>query len=234
MTDFFREVQEDLQRDRFVKLWRRFRYPLVGLVAAVIVAIIVIVVLRDAERARHEAEGERYGAAQAVFETGKLSEAADAFAALAKESESGYTALAQLRAADAKAAAGDVPGSVALLDSLAKDSRVDRLYRDLAALLAAERLVDSAPPEEIDSRLATLLAPDSPWRPLASEIKGIAELRAGKTEAARATFSSLIDDPNAPGGIRIRARELLQGLGGPLPKPEAAPVAPPDNGASGQ
>jgi len=129
---------------------------------------------------------------------------------------------------------GDVPGSVALLDTLAKDGRVDRLYRDLAALLAAERLVDSAPTEEIDSRLATLLAPDSPWRPFASEIKGVAELRAGKTEAARATFSSLIDDPNAPGGIRIRARELLQGLGGPLPKPEAAPDAPPDNGASGQ
>lgn len=234
MTDFFREVQEDLQRDRFVKLWRRFRYPLAGLVAAIIVAVIVVIVLRDAGQALKEAEGERYGAAQAALETGRLGEAAEAFAALAKDSEGGYAALAQLRAADAKAAAGDLPGSVALLDALAKDSRVDPLYRDLATLLGAERLVDSAPLEEIGSRLATLLAPDSLWRPLASEIKGFAELRAGKSEAARATFSALRDEANAPAGIRIRAAELLQGLGGPVPKPEAAAVEPPKTGAGSE
>lgn len=223
MTDFFREVQEDLQRDRALKLWRRFRYPLIGVVVAIVAAVAVVVVLEDVGRARSEADAERFAAAVALLEASKSGEAAEAFAALAAESENGYAALAQLRAADAKAKAGDNAGALAALDALAKDNRVDRHYRDLASLLAAERLVDSATPEEIDSRLAPLLAPDSPWHALAAELKAAAELRAGRPEAARATLSALVDDPNATAGVRFRARELLDGLGGPLPKPEAAP-----------
>ncbi len=224
MTDFFREVQEDLQRDRALKLWRRFRYPLLGLVVAIIAAVAVVVVLEDAGRSRREAEAERFAAALAKLDTGKGAEATEALGTLAAESEGGYAALAQLRLADAKAKAGDNAGAVAALDALAKDNRVERHYRDLAALLAAEHLVDSAPPEEIDSRLATLLAPDSPWHALAAELKAAAELRAGRSEAARATLSALIDDPNATSGVRFRARELLDGLGGPLPKADAAPA----------
>lgn len=225
MTDFFREVQEDLQRDRLVKLWRRFRYPLAGLVVAIIAAVVVVVVLRDAERARREAEGDKFNAAMALLEAGKTSEAAQAFATIAAQSDAGYAALAQLREADAKAKGGDLPGAVAVLDALAKDSRVERHYRDLANLLAAERLIDSAPPEEIDGRLASVLAVDSPWHALAMELKGIAELRAGHNEAARATFTTLAEDPSATSGVRFRARELLDGLGGPLPKPEAPAAA---------
>ena len=222
MTDFIREVQEDLQRDRALKLWRRFRYPLLGVVVAIIAAVAVVVVLEDADRARSQAEAERFAAAQALLEAGKGAEAAEAFATLAGESEGGFAALALLRAADAKAKAGDDAGAVAMLDALAKNSRVEPHYRDLANLLAAERLVDSATPEEIDSRLATLLSPGNPWRALASELKAAAELCAGRTDAARATLSTLVDDPNATSGVRFRARELLDGLGGPLPKPEPA------------
>lgn len=225
MTDFFREVQEDLQRDRYLRLWRRFRYPLLGAAVAIVIAVIVVVVLRDSGRAAREAEGERFAAAQALLAAGKPSEAAAAFAGLAAETDSGYHALARLREADAKAEAGDVAGAVAALDALATDAKVAPQYRELATLLAAERLVDSIAPEEIDSRLATLLVPDSPWRPLALELKGMAELRAGRNEAARATFTALFQDPGATAGVRFRARELLDGLGGPLEEektPEAA------------
>lgn len=223
MTDFIREVQEDLQRDRAVKLWRRFRYPLLGLVLAIIAAVVVVVVLEGAGKARREAEAARFAEAMAALDAGKGAEAATAFAALAKESEGGYVALAQLREADALAKAGDQAGALAALDALSKDARVDRPYRDLANLLAVERLVDSAPPEDIDSRLAPLLTPNSPWHAVASELKAASELRAGRNDAARATLNALVDDPSTTTGVRFRARELLDALGGPLPKP--APVS---------
>ena len=230
MTDFFREVQEDLKRDRYLKLWRRFRYHLLGLAVAIVAAVIVVVVLEDTGRAARQAEGERFAAAEALMAADKPSEAAEAFAGLAAETDSGYHALARIREADAKAQAGDIEGAVGAFDALARDASVAPQYRELATLLAAERLVDSAAPEEIDSRLATLLVADSPWRPLALELKGTAELRAGRNEAARATFTALYQDPGATTGVRIRARELLDGLGGPLPTD--APAAS-DDGADG-
>ncbi len=224
MTDFLREVQEDLQRDRYLKLWRRFRYPLLGLVVGIIAAVALFVVLDDAKKSRREAEAARFVAAMAELEAGKSAEALTAFSALAKESEGGYVALAQLRMADALIRAGDDAGAVAALDALAKDARVDQPYKDLANLLAAERLIDTASPEEIDSRVATLMVADSPWRALARELKAASELKAGRTDAARATLSGLVDDPAATTGVRFRARELLDGLGGPLPSPEPAPA----------
>ena len=78
--------------------------------------------------------------------------------------------------------AGDITGAVQIYDLLAGDSRVDPLYRDLGALLAAQRLVDRANVSEINQRLAPLLAGHSPWRPLAAELSAIAEMRAGNTD----------------------------------------------------
>lgn len=222
MTDFFREVQEDLQRDRLLKLWKRFRWPLLGLIVAIVAAVIVIVVLRGASDARNEKDGGRYAEASKLLSDGKDGEALKAFDALATEATGGYAALARLREADIKAKSGDVDGAVAALDALAKDSRVDRVYRDLAALVAAERLIDKAPLEDIMSRLSHLLAPDSGWRWLAAELKGIAEIKAGKTEEARATFTDLAENNATAAGVRFRAAELLSGLGGPLPKKDAA------------
>lgn len=222
MTDFFREVQEDLQRDRLLKLWKRFRYPLLGLIVAIVAAVIVIVVLKDAGDARNEKDGGRYAEASKLLSDGKDGEAAKAFNALASEATGGYAALARLREADIKAKGGDVDGAVAALDALAKDNRVDRVYRDLAGLIAAERLIDKAPLEDIMSRLSHLLAPDSSWRWLATELKGVAELKAGKTEEARATFTELVENSATAAGVRFRAAELLSGLGGPLIKKDAA------------
>ena len=99
---------------------------------------------------------------------------------------------------------------------MAADSRLDPLYRDLGALLAAQRLVDRASAAEVNQRLATLLAGQSPWRPLATELSAIAEMRAGNEEAARGLFAELVSDPGAPLGQRQRAAELLLSLGGDL------------------
>ena len=135
---------------------------------------------------------------------------------LAAESESGYAALARLGEADARARRGDITGAVLTYDLLAGDSSIDPLYRDLGALLAAQRLVDRAPVAEVNQRLASLLAGHSPWRPLAAELSAIAEMRAGNEEAARALFAELVSDPAAPLGLRQRAAEMLTNLGGDL------------------
>jgi hypothetical protein len=225
VTDFFREVQEDLQRDRILKLWRRFRLPLLGLVVAIIAAVVVVVVVQDAGKARNQKDGATFAAAAKLAEAGKDKEAAAAFAALAGEASGGYIALARLREADAAAAAGDRAGAVAALDALAKDGRVDPVYRDLANLLAVERLLDDATPEELSGRLAVLMAPDSPWRWLATELDGVARLKAGRTAEARSIFTELVQNQGVPLGVRSRSAELLAGLGGPLPPKEAAPEA---------
>ncbi len=215
MADIFREVDEDLRHERFLKLWRRFRYYLIGGLVAIIGAVIAYVVVTDLKESSRQAEGERFAAAADTLNNQQFSAAVEQFEALAADSSSGYVALAGLRTADALLASGDVDGAVAVYDRIAGDSRVDTLYRELATLLAAQQLVDRASVEEINQRLAGLITEESVWRALASELRAVAELRAGNREAARGLFAELAVDQRTPRGVRARARALLDSLGGP-------------------
>ena len=224
MADIFREVDEDIRHARYEKLWRRYRWWILGIVVALIVAVAAYVIIKEQNESLRREEGIQFAAALAELEAGRPKSAAVAFKALADNTDSGYLALARLRAADALALAGDMTGAVALYDELAADSRAGLLYRELAALLAAERLLDRASPDEVMQRLAPLVSGDGPWRPMAAEITALAQMRAGRNDAAREIFAGLRDDQGAPSGVRARAEELLASLGGPLePAPQAAP-----------
>ena len=228
MADIFREVDEDLRHERYLKLWRRWRYWLLGVGVAGLGAAVAYVMLSDAQESARKAEGQQFAAAMAEIQAGRGAEAADRLAMLAADAETGYAALARLGEADARARRGDITGAVQIYDLLADDSSIDPLYRDLGALLAAQRLVDRANVSEVNQRLAPLLAGHSPWRPLATELSAIAEMRAGNTEASRALFAELVSDPAAPLGQRQRAAELLVSLGGDLEAALAGGSASPD------
>ena len=216
MADIFREVDEDIRHERYQKLWRRYRWYLLGITLALIIAVAAFVIIKEQNEARREDEGRQFAAALGELEAGQPKGAAATFLALADTTDSGYLALARLRAADALVLAGDVTGAVALYDQLSADSRADQLYRELAMLLAAERVLDRAGPDEVMQRLAPLVSGDGPWRPLASELTGIAQMRAGRSDAARDIFAKLSANAGAPGGVRSRAQEFLASLGGPL------------------
>ena len=216
MADIFREVDEDLRHERYLKLWRRWRYWLLGVGVLALGGAVAYVMLADAQESARKAEGQQFAAAMAEIQAGRGSDAAARLAMLAADAETGYAALARLGEADARARRGDITGAIQVYDLLADDSRIDPLYRDLGALLAAQRSVDRAPVSEVNQRLAPLLAGNSPWRPLAAELSAIAEMRAGNVEASRALFAELVSDPAAPLGQRQRAAELLVSLGGNL------------------
>jgi len=219
MADIFREVDEDLRHERFLKLWRRFRWWIGGITVVIIGAAVVFVLISNAKESARQEEGIQFAAALDAFASGRSSQAVDQFIALANETSSGYGALARLRAADALLESGDTSGAVAMYDQLAGDGDVAQLYRDLAVLLAAERLVDSVSIEEINQRLAALMTTGNLWRPLAGEIVGIAAIRAGQTDVARDIFAELAADTSAPVGVQIRAQEVLSSLGGPRDDP---------------
>ena len=216
MADIFREVDEDLRHERYLKLWRRWRYWLLGVGVLALGGAVAYVIIADAQESARQADGRQFAAAIAGIEAGRGSEAVERLAMLAADSDTGYAALARLGEADARARRGDITGAVQTYDLLAGDSGIDPFYRDLGALLAAQRMVDRAPVAELNQRLAPLLASHSPWRPLAAEISAIAEMRAGNEEAARALYAELVSDPAAPLGLRRRAAELLMSLGGDL------------------
>ncbi len=214
MSDIFREVDEDLRHERYAKLWSRFGKYLIGAVVLVVVVAAIVIAWQNVTEGRRQAEGESFASALELAREGATEQAATAFNRLAENSGSGYRALARLQAAAALVKAGNTDEAVVVYDRLATDGAVDRILRDLGALLAALHRFDAADNAEMLQRLGPLLIDGNAWRFSAREMQALVRHRSGDVAQARSLLEALVDDVDAPNGIRSRAAELLGVIGG--------------------
>ncbi|MBN36740.1 MAG: hypothetical protein CMM46_18550 [Rhodospirillaceae bacterium] len=208
-----REVEEDLQREQWLRLWKTYGRYVVSVVTLVIVIVAGYTGYKEYSESQLADDGFMFWQADREALLGNPDNAAAIFDGLVKDGDEGYPYLAGLREAQILANGGNLDEAVALYDTLAGMS-VDQRYRDLAALYAVILLVDGGDPANVSSRIGALL--DSAWRHSALEMRGLLELRAGDTEAAAATFAEIVTDLNTPTTLRNRAAELLVIAGGAL------------------
>jgi hypothetical protein len=198
-TQFLREIDEELRRDRLMKLWERYGIYAIG-VAVLVVAATAAWRGWDWYQTREGVKaGSRFEAALVLAESGKRAEAEQEFEALSKDANWGYRLLSRMRLA----------AEVGARDATAADGSIDVAIRDVARLRAALLLVDTAQVAEIASRVEPLMAATSPFRFSAREILALARYRAGEREAARAMFAELASDPETPAALRNRAEVML-------------------------
>ncbi|MCJ8144157.1 tetratricopeptide repeat protein [Ancylobacter sp. A5.8] len=225
MADIFHEIDEDLRRERFSRIWSRYGLYIIGLAVLIVVAVAGWRGYEWWKLREDQASGARFEAAMQLAEQGKNAEAEAAFAALEKDGTSGYRLLARFRAAT-DLARTDRTAAIADYDAISGDGSVPGLMRDVATIRAALLLVDTAPLSEIEGRVKPLDTPDGAFRHSAREILGLAQYKAGDTEAASATFTAILGDPESPPGLRRRA-ELMRTLaagGAPMAADVAAPA----------
>lgn len=215
MGDIFREVDEELKQERYAKLWQK--YGIYVLVAAVLV-VAAVAGWKFWENRQNEmryAEGHVFGAAVQMMQEGRTAEAGAAFAAISAEARSGYGILARFYEAGLKARAGDAVGAIEIYDAVAADSSAPGSMRNLATVLGGFQAlgVPSIDADAIESRIQPLTAAGGSFRHIALEILALAAQRAGDSEKARETYRTIVDDPEAPAGIRTRAAQMLNILG---------------------
>ena len=208
MADIFREIDEDLARDRAERLWKRFQTP-------VIILAILIVIAAGAWRSYDhyrtkaaEEAGARFQAALQLSHEGKLKDAETALGDIAKSGPSGYALLAKFRAAG-DMATEDADGAVKIYDAIAADASVDAGFRDLAKIRAAVVRLDQADAGELQRRLEPMAQAGQTYRNTAREMLGVAALKRNDFDAASKWLDMIVTDANAPAEIRQRAEALL-------------------------
>jgi hypothetical protein len=211
LSDIFREIDEELRRDNFFKLWQRYgKYVIAAAVIAVAVTALAVG-WRQYRVRQSQADGVRFAAALDLAHQGKDKDAADAFGAMAQDAHKGRALLARLEEAALRAKSGDADGALGLYDAISKDGSIDQTYRDVATLMAARLELDKDP-KQAQARLAPLTDAKNPWHASALELTAVAQLQAGDKDAARTTYQRIADDLAAPQGLRARAAEMVTAL----------------------
>ena len=187
MSDIFREVDEDVRRDRYEQLWKQYGNLVVGAVLLLVVAAAAWQVyghfkLKEAERA-----SAKFQAALEMSQGGKGAQAEALLESIVKKGPAGYAGLARFREA-AEIGKRDPAAGAARYDALATNAELGPILQGLAQLRAAMLLADSIPAADLAKRLEPLAATSSPWRNLAREWLGLADLKAGNYDAAGTLF----------------------------------------------
>ncbi|WP_185973628.1 tetratricopeptide repeat protein [Ferrovibrio terrae] len=215
MANFIEEVDEEVRRDRAAKAWKRWSPFFIGFVIVILAGVAGYELWKGWQADRTAAAGARFSSALGLAQAGKNTEAATAFADLARGDAAGYAQLARFQQAANLIEAKDITGAIAAYDNIAGDSRATSGFRDLARYLAVFHGLDQLPLDQAKQRLSAITS-DSPWAANARELGAIAEFKAGNVEEARRQLTALADDPLVPAGLRGRAAELLAALGGPV------------------
>lgn len=208
---FIDEVTEEVRRDRLFAAFRKY-----GWVAALVVAAIVGgAAWNEWQKSQAAARAQGFGDAMLdALDMGGVEERRAALAAIPADGT--QTALKALMLASDPA--DDKATALAALDGLMADAAQPEVYRDLATLRRVMVAGAEMPLADRRAALEAISAPGRAFRPLAAEQLAYLLIEEGKTDEAIAALSALMQDQEAPQGLRSRAAQVITALGGTPPE----------------
>lgn len=224
MSDIFREVEEDVRRERLEQLWKRYGTYILALVVLLVLGVAGYTYWQKYQANQSIKASSQFLQAMELAAGTDPAKAAAEYAALAKKAPSGYARLSQLAEANSLQAAGKPKAALALYQRII--TKGDDAIADTARIRIAWMQADTAKKADIAKDLAPLNKADSAWHYMAQEILAYVDYRDGNLDAARKGFESLSKGKDVPGAIQDRASAmaalLTTGVGnyGKLPEPK--------------
>ena len=228
MSDIFREVEEDVRKERLEKLWKQYGDYIIAGAAVLVIGIAGYKVWQHYEQQQQMKASAAYTTAVQLSDGGNAIQAAEAFAKIAHDAPGGYATAARLSEADALLASGRTGDALSLYKSIATKEKAE--LGDVARLRAAWIMSDTSSKSDLQSWLAPLTEGDSSWRFMAREILAYCDYRDGAMKQALSEYQLLAAEPSAPAALHQRAfamATLIRTGGernfGTVPPPKPAP-----------
>jgi len=207
VSDIFREVEEDVRRERLEKLWKAYGNYAIAALVLLFAGIAGWQFWQRHELEERQKFSDSFVAAQRITNP---QAAASTFADLARNAPKGYSGLARLSQAGAMFASGQRDGAIELYKQIAKDDSGP--IGSVARLRAAWGLAESASRADLADLLKPLDQPGNAWRSNAREVLAYADYRAMDTKSALAKYNELALAPEGPEGLRARAKAMADFL----------------------
>ena len=206
--NLFKEIDEELRHESYAKLWKRFGNYVIG---AVVFAILIVASYQGWEHYKQNKLNEDsalYEKALDALREENHDEALSILTRLTKEGSKGYSTLSRLTHAGLIAKNGNKSDANVTYLSVADDSNVHMVFRNLALILSTMHNIDTGVYPETTERIKKLTTTSNSWRHTAKELLALIEKRNGNNGKANQLFQELADDVTAPASIRARASEM--------------------------
>lgn len=207
---FIDEVTEEVRRDRLFGYMRRY-----GWIAALVVVLIVAgAAWNEYQKAQTRAQAEALGDAMlSAVENNDAAVRAEQMAAITAENPNAQAVLALLTAAE-QVEAGQTEAAVDSLNTVATQSDIPQIYRQLASFKALTLQSDTLAADERRQQFEALAQPGSALRLLAEEQLALIDIAEDAPEAAIDRYQRILTDAEATPDLQQRSLQVIVALGG--------------------
>ena len=210
---FFKEVDENLRRDRARDFAQKHGTLIIAAVVLFLAAVGGWIYWQSRQKAQAAEQSEQLSQIYTDIGSGKTANVPQRLDALSDDGNDIVRASALFARASVALQQGDRNLAITKFREAQNDDGLPQAYRDLALLRLTALEFDSLKPEQVIARLQPLATAGNPWFGSAGELTAMALLKQGKKPEAGRLFAAIAADRQVPETMRSRAVQIAGTLG---------------------
>ena len=210
MVNIFNEVDEDIRKERYKKLWSRYGKYLIGLIVSIILIFSINQYLASKKIADNKKLLEIYFTASENIEKNQFELAYENLNKIYNDNNTTLAALSAFKLSDSYLKNNNKIDAIALLENIFDNNSLETIYRELALYKYIMINFDVLDISNIESKINTINIKERKLNPYFKELLGIKYITIGDKVKASSIFNELSSSENTPFDLKIRLKKLIQ------------------------
>lgn len=207
-----REVEEELQKERLINFWNKYRFLIIGGVVAVIVSVAGTQGYHSWYSKVRLKESNIFENAAVLNVSGKQEEALKNLNTLSSTAKTDYKYLAELKKAGIYLSQNSKEEALKTLKALSEAKSAPEALKSVALLSYVGHQIESGNADELQALLTPLLEAKNAYFLPATELKVAILLKQNKKEEAKKTLQEAALNPNLTPNATERINTLLSAI----------------------
>ncbi len=210
MANIFNEVDEDIRKERYKKLWSRYGKYLIGLILSIILVFSINQYLVSKNIADNKKLLEIYFAASEDIEKKQFELANESLNKIYNDKNDTLAAFSAFKLSESFLKNNNKIGAIASLENIFSNDSFETIYRELALYKYIMINFDVLDISNIESKINTINTKERQLNPYFKELIGIKYITTGDKAKAASIFNELSSSENTPFDLKIRLEKLIQ------------------------
>lgn len=210
--EFIREVDEELQEEKYAKIWRKIGPYVISLAIGIVLFTSGVVFWNNYTEDKKQKLGDDFTAAVELIKEEDFDTALIALERITDKASDGYVTIAKMKKASILIQKKQIMEGLEIYEDLEKTA-FDQSFKDMSTILFVLNAIDHKPSDILLDKIERLTE-NSSWKYSALELKGFILLNDKKFAESKKTFNTIIEMGNAPTTLASRARDMVDFLEG--------------------
>ncbi len=210
MANIFNEVDEDIRKERYKKLWSRYGKYLIGFIILIVLIFSINQYLVSKNISDNKKLLDIYFAAAEDIEKSQFQLANESLNKIYNSKNTTLAAFSAFKLSESYFMNNDNINATTVLENIFNNNSLETIYRELALYKYIMINFDVLDISDIESKVSIINDKESQLKPYFEELLGIKYITKGNKTKASFIFEELSSSENTPFDLKVRLEKLIQ------------------------